>query len=231
MNMIRKLGVSLLLLVGLALLSSGARADVTFNATGSNNCFPFTCASSPYQQIYDASGFGSSAMTIYGIGFRAAQDFSNSSFGPTNFNMTIDASHTSVNPNAISGSFAANVTGPTQNVFSGNTVLSSSGGTAYDIVINFLNPYFYDPTAGNLLLEFNVISGSAGVQFDFGSSPLLGRAWSGPNGQNDPGTGLATNFITSAAPVPEPETYAMMMAGLGMLGFMARRRKQKEVSA
>jgi probable HAF family extracellular repeat protein len=31
--------------------------------------------------------------------------------------------------------------------------------------------------------------------------------------------------ITGA--VPEPETYAMMLAGLGLLGFMARRRKQK----
>lgn len=27
-------------------------------------------------------------------------------------------------------------------------------------------------------------------------------------------------------PVPEPETYGMMMAGLGLIGFMARRRKQ-----
>jgi hypothetical protein len=27
--------------------------------------------------------------------------------------------------------------------------------------------------------------------------------------------------------VPEPETYAMLIAGLGFLGFMARRRKQK----
>jgi hypothetical protein len=33
------------------------------------------------------------------------------------------------------------------------------------------------------------------------------------------------------SPIPEPETYAMMLAGLGLLGFMARRRKQKETAA
>ncbi|WP_306594714.1 PEP-CTERM sorting domain-containing protein [Janthinobacterium sp. 35] len=27
-------------------------------------------------------------------------------------------------------------------------------------------------------------------------------------------------------PVAEPETYAMLLAGLGILGFLARRRKQ-----
>lgn len=36
---------------------------------------------------------------------------------------------------------------------------------------------------------------------------------------------------TSVAPIPEPETYAMLLAGLGMLGFSARRRKQKEAAA
>jgi hypothetical protein len=34
-------------------------------------------------------------------------------------------------------------------------------------------------------------------------------------------------FTGATAPVPEPETYAMMLAGLGLLGFVARRRKQK----
>jgi hypothetical protein len=32
-------------------------------------------------------------------------------------------------------------------------------------------------------------------------------------------------------PVPEPETYALMAAGLGALGFAARRRKAKEAAA
>jgi len=36
--------------------------------------------------------------------------------------------------------------------------------------------------------------------------------------------------VTAVSPVPEPETYAMLLAGLGLLGFAARRRKQKEAA-
>ncbi|MEW5967884.1 MAG: PEP-CTERM sorting domain-containing protein [Pseudomonadota bacterium] len=39
------------------------------------------------------------------------------------------------------------------------------------------------------------------------------------------GTNRVDNFTVMAAPVPEAETYAMMLAGLGLVGFMARRRK------
>jgi hypothetical protein len=46
------------------------------------------------------------------------------------------------------------------------------------------------------------------------------------NGGNP--TGLRVEFDqSSVAAVPEPETYAMLLAGLGMLGFAARRRKAK----
>ena len=34
-----------------------------------------------------------------------------------------------------------------------------------------------------------------------------------------------TLYRLSAAPVPEPETYALLLAGLGMIGYSARRRK------
>ena len=32
--------------------------------------------------------------------------------------------------------------------------------------------------------------------------------------------------VVAVTPVPEPETYAMLLAGLGVMGAIARRRKQ-----
>ena len=37
--------------------------------------------------------------------------------------------------------------------------------------------------------------------------------------------GAAYSLASAITPVPEPETYAMMLAGLGALGFLARRRR------
>ena len=39
-----------------------------------------------------------------------------------------------------------------------------------------------------------------------------------------------TVTLVTAAPIPEPETYAMILAGLGLMGFVARRRRQKEAA-
>jgi PEP-CTERM motif len=56
-----------------------------------------------------------------------------------------------------------------------------------------------------------------------GTSTLLFRAV----GTSDSfGGSLDAISVTTTSPVPEPETYAMMLAGLGLLGFIARRRKK-----
>ncbi len=50
------------------------------------------------------------------------------------------------------------------------------------------------------------------------------QLWDSNRGRNDTGSYLVK---TITAPIPEPETYAMLLAGLGLLGLMTRRRKQK----
>ncbi|MEP6605982.1 MAG: PEP-CTERM sorting domain-containing protein [Nitrosospira sp.] len=47
----------------------------------------------------------------------------------------------------------------------------------------------------------------------------------------DPGVGNTYTFTITqtptVSPIPEPETYAMLLAGLGVMGFIARRRSTK----
>ena len=60
---------------------------------------------------------------------------------------------------------------------------------------------------------------------------ILGLSGVSGAGSFLPSSGLSsTNSIVFyvAHPVPEPETYAMMLAGLGLLGVMTRRRKQAQ---
>jgi hypothetical protein len=40
------------------------------------------------------------------------------------------------------------------------------------------------------------------------------------------GNHFAIDNLTFSAAVPEPETYAMLLAGLGMIGFVGRRRRK-----
>lgn len=45
----------------------------------------------------------------------------------------------------------------------------------------------------------------------------------------DPGQGNTTTFTLTQVPtIPEPETYAMLLAGLGLMGFIARRRNSNQ---
>lgn len=63
--------------------------------------------------------------------------------------------------------------------------------------------------------HFSVTSGNGISHFYFNGYGVVG---------NTSIDNVAVNSV--AQPVPEPETYALMLAGLGLLGVAARRRKQ-----
>ena len=71
-----------------------------------------------------------------------------------------------------------------------------------------LSTQFLSPSAGNVVLSLINRNTNAGGN-DFAVDDIFF------------GTQSTVN------PVPEPETYAMLLAGLGLLGFAARRRKQQ----
>jgi len=90
--------------------------------------------------------------------------------------------------------------------------LSSTGGWSANASIS--TPWETDPYALASVATGNSYSDSSialGYQFN-----SLGK------GQQ---ISIGYDFTVSAAPVPEPATYAMTIAGLGLVGFAARRRK------
>ncbi len=110
--------------------------------------------------------------------------------------------------------------GPAGNSFFGITGLSAS---------LFNNPPALSLYSGanlvNAVPSSSLLAGNYDLQISGTAGAFGGAYWGGAT--------LVTNnsaLFSPSAPVPEPETYAMMLAGLGLMGFVARRRKQKEIA-
>ena len=74
----------------------------------------------------------------------------------------------------------------------------------------------YASGLGFMRVDSAAIGSSAGVLNEYYDDTLAVNAWMDSSN---------TLHIGVAAPVPEADTYALMLAGLGLLGYVARRRR------
>ena len=201
----------LLLALALAAVAVGANAQVTFSGGGS--AAPLTA--------YDPNGpAGTLAMPVYGVadatidttagdlvatflGFEA-NDLDSYNFAMSGGTLT---NHDALG-SSISGLVPAGMLDFTfADLFTGTSVGnggSSGPYTSYSVLGSFDNGVFSPYTLGgmyDLILGFN-----DGLKVDADYDDMV--------------VGLRVT------PVPEPETYALMLAGLGAIAFIGRRRKK-----
>lgn len=77
-------------------------------------------------------------------------------------------------------------------------------------------------TLANDLISFASASGWT----DTGRVKVLNLTWFSGGGSSYPTGTFAQDQLYIETPVPEPETYAMMLAGLGLIGFLGKRRRR-----
>lgn len=147
-------------------------------------------------------------------------------------NLSLNKTFDSVNPIVLEFTVAHD-TGPGNPYTITETITNNTGVDWTDFHFTITEP---DQGNGVVFTSFNQ-STLSGFTLDGQSGPrnldFLGSLVAGGTATAsfdlspfDPGAGnTATFFLTQVPTIPEPETYAMLLAGLGLLGFSARRRR------
>jgi hypothetical protein len=116
-----------------------------------------------------------------------------------------------------------------------NSVNNLTGGITYTLSFDLAGSQrgdlnTVDVNFGDQILTINNIASAAGfstyyLNFTPGSNGTYSFSFQNRGGDN---VGALLDNVTVTA-VPEPESYAMIMAGLGLMGFIVRRRKTGQV--
>jgi hypothetical protein len=130
--------------------------------------------------------------------------------------------------------FSFNLTEP--NVSSGFSVVDvplSVGGTNFDGILTGLSLFSAGANGivgggDDTLLQSSTSTDGNSLSLNY-DQPLSGASFITVTGISN-GTAGAIYAGAVAAAVPEPETYAMLLAGLGLMGAVVRRRSNRKTS-
>jgi len=139
------------------------------------------------------------------------------------------------NPGAQSGTYSlylGNNSGVVSGLGTVSQSLATNSSTTYELSFWLANSSYGRVTGPN---EFKVtwngvtlldLTNSGAFAYQQYTFDVLGGAGSSVLAFSDVQNPSAWNLDSvSVTPVPEPSTYALMLAGLGVVGFVARRRK------
>jgi hypothetical protein len=207
-----------------------------------NNFGPFFNNSVRYQQVFSASQFPSSTgpLMITQIAFRPDGSVTDPSLIIRFDSVQIDLSTTSRTPSTLSTLFASNVGADDTTVFNSFVFVAAPvtgpPGGPKDFTVAFtLNPFIYDPSAGDLLLDVRAIESGGGISapFDAESNNSFTAHLDAPDISAASGTSFATGLVTQFqfTPVPEPSTLVLGSLGILLVGVGARWRQRRSVRA
>jgi hypothetical protein len=232
---------------GLA-LSQAAAAD-TINPTedvmtssffqGTNTVRGYPGDNRPVMRVSTDGAFGNAgAETIY-LSFNAA-DFASYS-GPVTATLTLQSTEGGFGADAgAANPFTVSAHAVNADPFSSITDDNNPGGSIGWLDFYNNNILAADSAASTVINSFGAVSfnvsGIVNSWID-GSNSVFTIAMTGKNdtsgadilhgflNNNDSAVAFGSTYLTVTA-VPEPETYAMLLAGLGMTGWMVRRKRQ-----
>jgi PEP-CTERM motif len=228
-------------LFGFLVVCSGSAIAQTVTAENGPhagwNVIPLSFGAGRYQQVYASSLF-SAPVNITSVAFSTDVEYVYSA------DIALRFTTTSIALGGLSSDLDSNFSIPLTSVLSTASFSQTiaGGSEAFGLTFDFAStPFAFNPASGNLLMDL-VIGNQVMSPTDYpaffafstgdGSASVYSRAWNiDAFAQGSDGWGLRTQFgYASVAAVPEPETYAMLLAGLGLLGFVARRRRLKLIA-
>ena len=216
-----------------AAMATSAQASLVVGSNDSGNCYPYNCNDSgtasgvsiDYYQIYSASAFAG-PINIGSITYYAWAP------GPANTVLTGDYDISfGVTSDPVNSLYPVTMSGTATFV---NAFLTGSISGTFDI---YGTEYLYNPADGNLVIHIVVsdqdalANGWGGGYFQADYTGLeTSRAYllTG-SGVAAGGGALVTGF--NVAGVPEASSWAMLIAGFGLVGATLRRNKAAATAA